>query len=289
MRSVLIAAAILLLPGCANPTPGPLAAIPYRNDDRLIMVEASINGAAPAWFMLDSGAAHSVIDPRLQHELGLPVLTSGTTTGTGAGSVALQHAAAARMKIGTVEIALPDPWVIDLSRVPISADARGLVGAELFKAYVVRIDPRRRTLEIFDRAGFRPERGAASIPLVLDGDKMFVDLRLDVRPGLSVTERLRVDTGAQESVNDPIVEQALERRRTEQGHGLGADFIAWSGRLQAVHIGPWVIRDVWGPGSPGPAIGMELLRRFIVTFDAPHGRLYLMPTAALHEPVPPPS
>jgi hypothetical protein len=289
MRSALIPIATALLAGCAALSQRPLASIPYRADGRLIMVEASINGAAPVWFMLDSGASHSVIDPRLQQALGLPILASGTTTGAGAGAVALRHAAPARMRLGSVEVPLPDPWVIDLSPVPISADARGLVGAELFKTFDVRIDPRRRTLEIFEPVSFRPERGAASIPLVVDGDKMFVNLRLDVRPGLSVTERLRVDTGAQETVNDPIVEQAIERRRTEQGHGLGANFIAWSGRLQAVHIGPYVIRDVWGPGSPGPAIGMELLRRFVVTFDAPHGRLHLVPTAALDDPVPSPS
>lgn len=288
MRSTILAA-FVILQGCSGVPNRPLASIPFRADGHLMMVEASINGAAPAWFMLDSGASHSVLDPRLQRALGLPLLAVGATTGTGAGSVALQHAAPATMRVGGVEIALPDPWIIDLSGVPVSGDVRGLVGAELFKTHVVRIDPNRRSLDIFDPAAFRPERGSAWIPLVVDGDKLFVDLRLDVRPGLSVVERLRVDTGAEESVNDPIVAQAEERRQTEQGHGLGANFVAWSGRMRAVHIGPYVIRDVWGPGSPGPAIGMELLRRFVVTFDAPHGRLYLAPTAALGEPVPAPS
>jgi hypothetical protein len=33
---------------------------------------------------------------------------------------------------------------------------------------------------------------------------------------------------------------------------------------------------------------MEMLRRFVVTFDAQAGKLYLEPTPALSEPVPPP-
>jgi hypothetical protein len=33
---------------------------------------------------------------------------------------------------------------------------------------------------------------------------------------------------------------------------------------------------------------MKLLWRFVVTFDAPHGRLYLRPTSAMREPVPAP-
>jgi hypothetical protein len=31
---------------------------------------------------------------------------------------------------------------------------------------------------------------------------------------------------------------------------------------------------------------MELLRRFVVTFDAPHGLIYLEPTSRLSDPVP---
>lgn len=293
MRSALIFAGAICLAGCAGQSPGPsgaapLASLPYRADGRLLMVEARINDGPARWFMVDSGASHTVIDPRLQRELGLPILRAGQTTGAGAGAVPLQHVGPVRMRLGTFEIGLPDPWVIDLSGVPIDPETRGLVGAEVFKSHVVRIDPLRRRFEIFDPAQFRPDPESSSIPLIVEGDKLFVELTLDVRPGLSVTERIRIDTGAEESVNHPIVEQAVERRQSVQGNGLGANFIAWSGKMQAVHIGPYVIRDVWGPGSPGPTLGMEILRRFIVTFDAPHGRLHLTPTAALHDPVPAP-
>jgi hypothetical protein len=33
---------------------------------------------------------------------------------------------------------------------------------------------------------------------------------------------------------------------------------------------------------------MEILRRFIVSFDAPHGRMLLEPTPQLNDPVPTP-
>jgi hypothetical protein len=62
-----------------------------------------------------------------------------------------------------------------------------------------------------------------------------------------------------------------------------------SGIYDAVEFGPFRIDHVWVPGGDSPAIGMEMLRRFIVTFDVPHQRLYLRPTAARAEPVPPPS
>lgn len=57
----------------------------------------------------------------------------------------------------------------------------------------------------------------------------------------------------------------------------------------AVHIGPYTIRHVWGPGAPQTTIGMEIFRRFITTFDAQRGVLHLVPNRTLIEPVPEPN
>jgi predicted aspartyl protease len=288
MRSFILVAGLALGACAATPWNRPLTSMSYRQDGRLVMVEARINGAAPAWFMVDSGASHTVIDPRLQRQIGLPIVASGATTGTGAGSVGVGHAGPVRMTLGTLELDVADPWVIDLAGVPIDPETRGLVGAELFKSHIVRIDPLRRRFEVFNPARFTHSRGGAFIPLTVDGDKLLVSVTLDVRPGLTVTELVRIDTGAEGTVNHPIAAQAEVRVQSSQGNGLGANFEAYSGRYRSVRIGPHVIRDVWGPGAPGPTLGMEILRRFVVTFDAPHGRLHLLPTDALGDPVPAP-
>ena len=61
-----------------------------------------------------------------------------------------------------------------------------------------------------------------------------------------------------------------------------------SGKYRSVRFGPYVFRDFWGPGGNPPLIGMELLQRFVMTFDAPHGRIYLAPIGRLDAPVPHP-
>jgi hypothetical protein len=200
----------------------------------------------------------------------------------------MSHAAAVTMQLGSERYTAADPWVIDLSGVPIAKDVRGLVGADLWSRYAVRMNSQKKTFELFRPGSYRPASDEVALPLVVANNKMYVDVTLDVKPGLSRTERLRVDTGSEESVNAPIVGEALEVRRSILGNGLGQNFEAVSGRLQAVHIGPFTIRDVWGPGGKAPSIGMEMLRRFVVTFDAQAGKLYLKPTPALSEPVPPP-
>jgi predicted aspartyl protease len=266
----------------------PLGTFPFKRDGQLMLVEASIDKSAPALFVVDSGASHSVLDPKFAKELGLKVESARPTTGTGAGEVTKSQVGPVVMTLHGVKLDLPQPWVIDLSRAPIPASVKGLVGAELFKTYVVKMDPLQSTFSVFDPASFRYAGDGACIPLLIEGDKLFLEASLEVPAGQTVTHKLRIDIGSESSVNDEIVKQSAEVHSSTLGGGLGEDFKSYSGVFTSVKIGPYMIKHVWGPGGPHPAIGMELLRRFIITFDAPHGRIYLEPTPALHDPVPPP-
>ena len=266
----------------------PLAVIPFKRDSKLMMVEARINGSAPRWFMVDSGASHTVLDPRFAEALRLPLTKDKPTTGTGKGEVAVSRTPPVRMQLAGLSVEIPAPWVIDLSNVPISKETAGLVGAELFKQFVVRIDPEANTISVFAPDTYRHESGGTSVPLLVEGDKLFLEAAIEVAEGKSVTRKLRIDTGSESSINDEIVREAAERRESTLGGGLGGNFAGYSGVLKSVKIGPFEFRDFWATGAPTSMIGMELLRRFVVTFDAPRGRLYLEPTPALKEPVPPP-
>lgn len=63
--------------------------------------------------------------------------------------------------IGAATFRMSDPIVTDLSKVPIASSTRGLMGAELFERYVVRIDPRAQTLTLYEPQR-SDTRGAAS-------------------------------------------------------------------------------------------------------------------------------
>ncbi len=266
----------------------PLAEFPFRRDGQLLLVEARINDAEPALFLVDTGAPHSILDPKFAHELGLKVESSTAVTGTGKGSVAKSITAPQTMSLHGFKVELPEPWVIDLSNVPIPKNVRGLVGAELFEKFVVRMDPVAARFSVFDPATFQYTGSGAAIPLSVENGRLFLEAELEVPAGKKVTHKLRIDTGSESSVNDEVVRQSEEVRTSTLGGGLGENFKAYSGVFTSVKIGPFVIKRVWGPGGAPPSVGMEILRRFIVTFDAPHGQIYLEPTAALAEPVPTP-
>jgi hypothetical protein len=268
--------------GAAQPASG---RFPFQRDGQLMMVRVRINDTDPSWFVVDTGAPHTIFDPTFAQALGLKVESAAPVTGTGTGKVTKSKTGPATMALNDVKIDLPEPWVIDLSKVPIPKTVKGLVGAELFEKFVVKIDPLESAFSVFDPASFRYAGNGASIPLIVEGGKLFLEATLEVPAGKMVTHKLRIDTGSESSVNDEIVQQSAELRRSTLGGGLGENFQSYSGVFTSVKIGPYVINHVWGPGGAPPIVGMEILRRFIITFDAPHGRIYLEPTPAFSEPV----
>lgn len=253
-----------------------------------MMVQVRINDTEPSWFVVDTGAPHTIFDPTFAQKLGLKVENAPPVTGTGTGKVTKSKTGPATMTLNEVKIDLAEPWVIDLSKVPIPKTVKGLVGAELFEKFVVKMDPLESVFSVFDPVSFNYTGGGASIPLIVEGGKFFLEATLEVPAGKTVIHKLRIDTGSESSVNDEIVKKSAELRSSTLGGGLGENFQSYSGVFTSVKIGPYVLNHVWGPGGSPPLVGMEILRRFIITFDAPHGRMYLEPTPAFSEPIPTP-
>lgn len=283
-----LAATAIVAPLAGSPAPQPVT-IPVRQEQKLLYLQVTINGHGPFWFCLDTGAHRSVIDPFLVKELGLTAVEAGSITGTGQGNVSAQKVGALQMRLGALAVNVPEPLVIDLSNVPIPHWVHGLVGAELLDSHVVEIDTEKSTLRVFDPEHFSKPANATSVPLIAADHRFYLDVTLDVAEHETVTHRVRIDTGSADSVADDIVKGASNVRTTTLGNGLGENFKGVSGTYKAVHLGPFEFRNVWGPGSPHPGIGMEMMRRFKLTFDVPHRALYLEPNSHYRDPFPAPN
>ena len=266
----------------------PLDTVIATKVGKLMFVEVRVNGAGPFSFALDSGAHHSVIDPYVVGQAKLKIVGSGTVTGTGQGAVESQHAGPAVISLGKLRVKVEEPLVIDLSGVPIPKSTHGLIGAEFFEKYVVEIDPERPSLRFFDPATFVAPADAAVIPLIVENHRFFLTATLEPNDQEKAERKLRIDTGSEDSVADELVKKGLKVRATVLGQGLGQNYQGSSGVLKAVQLGPFRFEQVWGPGAPHSAIGMEIFRRFTATFDTSRGKLYLKPNQHINEPVPEP-
>jgi Aspartyl protease len=263
------------------------AVMSYQSDDRLIHVPARVN-RVPLWFDIDSGARHSVIDLTTARRLHLTFVRADRMAGAGHGTALMLHAAPLTISVGSARLRVNDPWVMDLSHVGTSRHIDGLIGEDFFKAYVVRVDPVTRTVSFCDSKSFTGTSGGTTLPLVASNDRLFVRMTLTLPSGVSATHLVRVDTGSDDAVSDDLVRQSSIRRKSLQGVGIGKAYVDYSGVFATVQIGPYRIHNVWGPSGNPPAVGMEILRRFILTFDVPRGLLTLEPTAQVDDPVPSP-
>src|SRR5262249_49532197 len=149
----------------------------------------------------------------------------------------------------------------------------GLLGADLFQRFVVRLDPIRQTLTLTNPATFKGS--GSSVPLILDQDRLYVNMTLTLPGGESETHRVRIDTGSGDAVSDNMVRRSSEHRKSVQGVGLGQSYIDESGLFASVRLGSYTFHRCWGPSNDHPAVGMEIFRRFTSTFDVANGRLYL--------------
>lgn len=172
--AMLLLGAPALVSASTQPRVEPLTTITYRADGtagKLITIPVRVNGAAPRWFVLDTGAPRSALDGRLAAELKLGSIRTSREGGTGHGTVAAGHPAPFDLSIGSVRLHVADPLTLDFAQVPISKEDRGLVGSELISSYVVRIDPVSRRLSIFDPRSFKPSPGDVRLPLGVDAER----------------------------------------------------------------------------------------------------------------------
>lgn len=266
----------------------PLVEITYRPVGKLIYVPVQVNGSRPLWFCFDTGAPNSLIDTATARRLNLKAFTSGVIHGAGKGEVSASDAGEVRLTVGGLATSVPHAKIVDLSKVPVPVREDGLLGAEFIERYVVRIDPARHTIAFYDPKGFTYPGPGKSMPVELTNSRLYVQVGLAAQPGQLVERRVRVDTGSEDSVDDDTVRSSPKTRQTILGNGLGTSYQDVSGVYDSVVIGPYVFRNVWGPAGAVPIVGMEMLRRFTLTFDATRGLLYLEPNASFSDPVPAP-
>jgi hypothetical protein len=288
----LIYAAISVASACGQERPTgnkPLAEISYHPVGKLIYLPVQVNGSGPLWFIFDTGAPNSIIDTAAAQTLHVKAISSGSIHGTGKGDVSANDAGEVQFTFGGFTTRVPHAKIVDLSKVPVPVKADGLLGAELLEQYVLRIDPVAHTIAFYDPNTFTYRGEGKSLPLELMNSRLYVHVGLAAKPGEFVERKLRVDTGSEDSIDDDTVRNSPATQKTKLGNGLGTSYEDISGVYDTVIIGPFAFHNVWGPAGAVPIIGMEMMRRFTLTFDAKRGLLYLEPNSNFNEPIPAPT
>jgi hypothetical protein len=271
----------------------PVAIVEFEPKGKLMLAPVRINDKGPFLFAIDTAASRSVVDSRLVKKLKLR--TRVVPGPDGRGQVTALWGS--NLHVDDANIFAPQAYVADLDKSPVRARngykpdrrVRGIIGSELFSAYVVRFDPDRKEMRIYDPWKFKPTTGATPIPMIKRDGKLYVTMTVAGASGQPVAREARVDTGSDLMISDSAQALGASASQTVVRDSTGNAAYAPAVQLRSVQVGPYALYNVWGAEQGEPAVGMELLRRFVVTFDVAHSRMYLEPTHRTWEPSTPAS
>jgi hypothetical protein len=268
--------------------------IPFRLLNNHIYVDASIDGRPPEPFVFDTGAT-DILETGAAKRLGIAV--EGALPGGGFGDKIASFGFARVRSVSLGGLTLPDQVFgeMDLSGLIAveGADSAGLLGYEFVKRAVLTIDYANRTLTFTKQDAFVPPAGATAIPFTFAAHIPMIPGTLDGVPG-----EFELDTGSRGALtvmapfaaqHDLIVRYRASRSATV-GYGVGGPskaLLARASRLDiaGVTIDAPITEIVTDKGGAAEAartagnIGGDILKRFTVTLDYAHQKLWLEPNA----------
>ncbi len=207
--------------------------VPFRLLNNHTYVEVLFNGQGPFSVILDTGGAN-VVTPQVAEHLGIDTQGELEVRGVGEQSQDMSLAQLESVAIGDATVDNQMFFVIDfdeLSRAEgLAVD--GLVGYEIFKRFVVRLDYSQSTLTLYDPGSYRYQGNGKPVKFQFDGGTPVVAGAIDGIAGM-----LTLDTGSRSHIS------------------LHAPFVENHGLLQKY---PEVVEGITGWGVGGPARGRVL-------------------------------
>ncbi|HLZ99817.1 MAG TPA: pepsin/retropepsin-like aspartic protease family protein [Steroidobacteraceae bacterium] len=197
-----------------------------------VVVPVMVNGQGPFRFIVDTGANHSTISPRLARELGLKpseetsIVLDGITGTAQVAFVTIDRLQAGDLTIGSTD--LPVVWA------PVMAGADGILGAAGLTEKSLLIDFQRNQVSISRgvkselRANSTRIHGLHSVPGLIT-----LATRVGGVPVLAV-----IDTGAERTLGNLALRDALRARRL---HGAMALMTSVYGATKDVEMGEILI------------------------------------------------
>ena len=214
-----------------------------------IWAPVRINGQGPFRLVLDTGASHSALTPRLAATLGIPLDSGETVMLRGAtGSVPVPMVPVETLEVGDV--------LIEPKRLAVVPDAlggaEGVLGSDGFDDRRIHIDFRRDSITIMRSKNQRASGGYMTIPVRhINGRLLVVGASLGGVPVKAV-----IDTGGQATLGNEALRTALEERK-RRGYSVRAEEVTGA----TLDVQPGSTLD-----APALALGAVLVQNPSLTF-----------------------
>jgi predicted aspartyl protease len=206
--------------------PEPLFAAPTRID-RIgrVMTAVKVNGKGPFRFVIDTGASRSTLAPHLARALNLKVSVGRNVMLNGVtGAAEVPTVAVESLEIGALRFSNQDLPVIFTS---IMGNADGILGVAGFKDERIDVDFKRDRVSVLTSNGRRPHFSMVTARAIRNDNGLMI---VDVRVGRRVKAKAVIDTGAERTLGNLALQNALNKNRRKKRevvsavvHGATAD------------------------------------------------------------------
>jgi len=280
---------------------------PFRNANNHLLLAVTVNGAGPFQVILDTGMPTEdllLYDSDRVKALKLSFLDDTQVKVSGAGGKGKGRSArmAQGLTLGVGDLRILDARAIVPSIAPgFGAYHDGVIGAALFRNFVVSIDNDRGVLTLRRPESYQPPEGSRVVPLAFEHGFPFVDAKVRIGEGEPVAVNLAVDLGASHAVSINESEEKGIRAparsiATTIGRGVSGDITGKVGRIGSLEIGGVAFSNVvatfpdaefhspHGMDSRDGNLGDGLLSRCLVTFDYAGKRMVLQPAQRFSDP-----
>ena len=276
--------------------------VPAQITGSRIHIPVAVNGNAPATFILDTGAASTVVEKEYAAQRGIRTASQTRAMGA-AGALDVGVAKDLVYEFSDRRVPVPRTPLIPLDAVNRRAGrpVQGILGYEAFASSVVEIDYAGGSVTFHDQKTFSAPKDAVTVPIRFQhGRTPTVHAQLTLPDGRVVAARLLLDTGASASLiltrafvdrHDVHVDGGID---TALGLGVGGATSERTGRIAKLDFAGFAFerpitllsratKGVLGDSSVDGILGGEVLRRFTLHVDYKRRQILLTPNAALRD------
>ncbi|MFS4457273.1 aspartyl protease family protein [Maribacter sp. 2304DJ31-5] len=275
--------------------------------NNLIVIPLEVNGTTLS-FVMDSGVSTPILfNLANQDSIQLKNVSEITIHGLGKGEpISALSSLGNYFKLGNVRNFSQKLYVVMDTEINFSPSLgvpiHGIIGYDLFKDFVVDINYANKTMKFFDPDTYdrRPSKKARTLPISIAGRKAYMDANIALKDNSEIKVKMLLDTGSSDAIwlfeNEQI---RLPQKNYEDflGKGLAGDIYGRRTKINKLRIGDFILDDaktafpdmltfntIKDLGNRNGSLGGEVLKRFNIIFDYPHGKITLKKNTNFKKP-----
>lgn len=194
-----------------------VATLPFRLFDRYMVISTTLSGTTPSGlppdslhFIFDTGAEVTTLRQQTAEQLGLETKNNGGMSGTDAVVIRVPTATLNVLYFEKTRLPFVKVYIEPLNEFQdLSIRIDGIIGVDLLKKFIVKIDYERQVLQLFRSDQTPANTPGQRIPLARNFNTPAIDATIKLPDGQSISSRFHFISGGEYGIlfNYPFVEK----------------------------------------------------------------------------------